>query len=81
LYQADGTVDQDGTVGRYRLLLLSRLTRTHVAETMSDDAGAWTIQHLTNAHGYIAVALDYGTAGNADADDEIVLTAMSIPAF
>ena len=81
LFKIDLTVDRAEDVGRYRVLLLSRPTRAVIAETTSDASGAASFEYLTDAHGYIAVAVDYGSNGDSDSADTLTITEMVLPAF
>jgi hypothetical protein len=59
-YRIAGTVDELGTVGRYRVRLFDRSSARCIREIWSDPhTGAYSFEWLTNRD-YFAVAFDHG---------------------
>ena len=59
-HRITGTVDELGTVGKYRVRLFDRLTARCIRETWSDPVtGAYSFEWIANRD-YFAVAFDHG---------------------
>ena len=59
-YRITGTVDELGTVGKYRVRLFDRLTARCIRETWSDPVtGAYSFEWIADRD-YFAVAFDHG---------------------
>lgn len=72
-YRVHGTIDRLGVPGIYRVGLFDRLTKRLLAETWSDEDGAYSFDYLVYAaNGYFAIAYDHtGTPLNAAVSDLI----------
>lgn len=73
-YSISGTVDRNGTVGRYRVVLMDRRNLRPIRVTVSDADGDWEFANLRYyADVYMVFALDHNASPeNADISDFVV---------